>query len=290
MGKSSLLRAGVSARLRQLAARSVAERGSARYVPVVFSAWRGDPKADADRRARGRRAAAAARRRASSRSGATRSKHAIEDVVGGGRRDPARHPRPVRGALPVRGRRRRFDDELAHCINRRDLRANFLISVREDAYSLIGSRFKARIPNVYGNYLHLDFLDERAARDAIARARRRVQRGASPTDAPRFEVEPALVDAVLEQVRRGRVTHRRRRRRRMSAAAGPRPRGDGLPAARHEAPVGRGDRPPARSGCGWRRCDGWAARTRSSTATSTTSWPSCPRTSATPPRRRSASS
>ena len=46
MGKSSLLRAGVSARLRQLAARSVAERGSARYVPVVFSAWQGDAKAD----------------------------------------------------------------------------------------------------------------------------------------------------------------------------------------------------------------------------------------------------
>jgi hypothetical protein len=42
VGKSSLLRAGVSARLRQLAARSVEERGSARYVPVVFSAWQGD--------------------------------------------------------------------------------------------------------------------------------------------------------------------------------------------------------------------------------------------------------
>jgi hypothetical protein len=40
------LRAGVSARLRQLAARSVAERGSAPYVPVVFSAWQGDAKAD----------------------------------------------------------------------------------------------------------------------------------------------------------------------------------------------------------------------------------------------------
>ena len=60
-----------------------------------------------------------------------------------------------------------FDDDLARCVNRRDLRANFLISVREDAYSLIGPRFKARIPNIYGNYLHLDFLDERAAREAV---------------------------------------------------------------------------------------------------------------------------
>ena len=44
VGKSSLLRAGVSARLRQLAARSAPERGSAHYVPVVFSAWQGDAK------------------------------------------------------------------------------------------------------------------------------------------------------------------------------------------------------------------------------------------------------
>src|SRR5947209_309182 len=36
VGKSSLLRAGVAARLRELARRSVAERGSARFIPVVF--------------------------------------------------------------------------------------------------------------------------------------------------------------------------------------------------------------------------------------------------------------
>src|SRR5215208_758441 len=46
VGKSSLLRAGVSARLRQLAAGGVAGRGPARYVPVVFNAWQGDAKAD----------------------------------------------------------------------------------------------------------------------------------------------------------------------------------------------------------------------------------------------------
>jgi hypothetical protein len=43
VGKTSLLRAGVSARIRQLAARSIADRGSAHYVPVVFSSWRDDP-------------------------------------------------------------------------------------------------------------------------------------------------------------------------------------------------------------------------------------------------------
>jgi len=41
VGKSSLLRAGVASRLRQMPARPGGE-GSARYLPVVFSTWRED--------------------------------------------------------------------------------------------------------------------------------------------------------------------------------------------------------------------------------------------------------
>jgi CHASE2 domain-containing sensor protein len=205
VGKSSLLRAGVAARLRQLAASSATERDSARYVPVVFSAWGGNSKAawiaalEAAVRPLLREDARLTLRRDA-------LEHAIEDVAAAV--DATLlvildqfedhflyEPRDEQG----------FDDELARCINRRDLRANFLISVREDAYSLIGHRFKASIPNVYGNYLHLDFLDERAARVAVLEPvnafNKRLARGARP-----FEVETALVDAVLEQVRRGRVT------------------------------------------------------------------------------------
>ena len=42
VGKSSLLRAGVAARLRELAARTSAGGRSPRFVPVVFSAWKDD--------------------------------------------------------------------------------------------------------------------------------------------------------------------------------------------------------------------------------------------------------
>ena len=49
-GKSSLLRAGVAARLAELAQRSLDQRGTARNIPVVFSSWRDDPTAGADRR------------------------------------------------------------------------------------------------------------------------------------------------------------------------------------------------------------------------------------------------
>jgi hypothetical protein len=38
VGKSSLLRAGVAWRMRRLA-----PRGTARFVPVVFSSWKDDP-------------------------------------------------------------------------------------------------------------------------------------------------------------------------------------------------------------------------------------------------------
>jgi CHASE2 domain-containing sensor protein len=206
VGKSSLLRAGVSARLRWLAARSLAERGSARYFPVVLSAWGGDSKAASI-------AALEAAVRPLLRDDADllalrrdTLEHAIEDAVAAADATPLfildqfeehflYEPRDEKG----------FDDELARCINRRDLRANFLISVREDAYSLIGQRFKASIPNVYGNYLHLDFLEERAARDAVVEPvkafNERLARGT-----PRYEVETGLVDAVLSQVRRGRVS------------------------------------------------------------------------------------
>ena len=288
VGKSSLLRAGVvgTAPAARRAQRRRAGLGALR--PGGLQRVAGRPEGRPDRRARGRRAVRCWATATSWRSDATRSKTRSRTSS----RRWMRHRSLILDQFEehflYEPDERRFDDELARCINRRDLRANFLISVREDAYSLIGPRFKARIPNVYGNYLHLDFLDERAARDAVARTRQGVQRAPAGRRA-------ALRGRDRARGRRARAgapragQHRRRRgtgRRRERSG----PRGDGLPAARHEAAVGRRGRALGRSDCGWRRCGVWAARTRSSTGTSTTSWPSCPPTSATPPPRRSASS
>jgi CHASE2 domain-containing sensor protein len=202
VGKSSLLRAGVAARLRQMAARSVVE-GSARYVPVVFSTWRGDSRADLIATLE---AAAQPLMREDAELALPRDtlEDAVENVVATVDATPLVILDQFEEHVLYEPEDE-FDDELAHCINRRDLRANFLISVREDAYSLVGSRFKARIANVYGNYLHLDYLDEQAARDAIVEPVKAFNRRL-PLDAARFEVQTALVDAVLEQVRRGRLT------------------------------------------------------------------------------------
>jgi WD40 repeat protein len=206
VGKSSLLRAGVVPRLRELAHPSRSERSSPRYVPVVFSSWGAEPT-DA-------------------------LIDAIDDAI-----EPlvAADPELPRGALEqatamaaaatgatllvildqfeelflyhsLDGRGDTFAEQLARCINRSDLRANFLISIREDAYASVGDLLKSRVVNVYGNYLHLDYLDRDAARDAIVKPVERFNE-LRPAEPP-IAIEPALVDAVLDQVRRGRVMAR----------------------------------------------------------------------------------
>jgi CHASE2 domain-containing sensor protein len=195
VGKTSLLHAGVSARLHELAARSVEETGSPHWLPFVFSGWRqGSTNALIAELERAsdltlpRDALGAALAAVGEQTGATPLLilDRFEDV------------------LFEREEDRGFDDELARCVIDPHLRANFLLSVREDALSLIAQRFKGLIPNVLGNYLHLDFLDEHAARDAVVGPIRAFNRQRPGEEAPR-EVEPALVEAVIDQVRRGRV-------------------------------------------------------------------------------------
>ena len=94
----------------------------------------------------------------------------------------------------------RFADELAECINQPDLPANFLISIREDAYSALGDLLRGRISNVYSNYLHLDYLNEQAAREAIEGPI--AYFNSSRPKSERMTIEPGLVEAVLEQVKR----------------------------------------------------------------------------------------
>ena len=100
-----------------------------------------------------------------------------------------------RAREPVPGR---FADELARCINGPHLRANFLIAIREDAYAGLGDLFKGRIANVYGNYLHIEYLDRASAEEAI-RAPLDLYNG-QPGIPGRVTIQDALVQAVLDQV------------------------------------------------------------------------------------------
>ena len=99
-----------------------------------------------------------------------------------------------------------FARQLAACVNDPNVQAHFLLSIREDSYAGIGDLLNGLIPNVYGNYLHLDYLDRESARDAIVSPVERMNE--RRPDEPPVTLEPDLVDAVLEQVRHDRVAAR----------------------------------------------------------------------------------
>ena len=200
VGKTSLLRAGVAWRMRNLANDSLARRGTARFIPVVFSSWKDDPVLELTGAIRtaigpylagrpppevppGRLDAAIA---------------AASDAVNAGlliMLDQFEEYFLYRTREPAPGR---FADELARCINRANLRANFLIAIREDAYAGLGELFKGRIANVYGNYLHVEYLDRAYAETAI-RAPLDIYNGQPGVE--QVKIEDELVAAVLDQVR-----------------------------------------------------------------------------------------
>jgi hypothetical protein len=213
VGKSSLLRAGVAARLRELSDRTQEAGRSARFIPIVFSAWKDEPVADLIaeiRRHAGPQPAGENAHTAPSASGAGPARGGLATAI----TDAAAK---LDGTLVIildqfeehLGYRQggdgadRLADELAECINSPDVPANFLIAVREDAYGGLGDLFSGRISNIYGNYLHLEYLTRDAAREAIEKpvALYNEQRA----DRPPVTVEPELTEAVLNEVRRGRL-------------------------------------------------------------------------------------
>ena len=200
VGKSSLLRAGVAWRMQELAADSLARHGTARSIPIVFASWKDNPVPEL----------------------VDAIRTGIEPYLAG-------HPQPepesdrldaaiaaasdtVNASLHImldqfedyflyRAREApsgRFVDELTRCINRADLRANFLIAIREEAYAGLGDLFKGRTANIYGNYLHIEYLERADAEKAI-REPLDVYNGQPGVE--QVTIQDELVAAVLDQVR-----------------------------------------------------------------------------------------
>jgi WD40 repeat protein len=79
-------------------------------------------------------------------------------------------------------------------------RVNVLIGIREDALAELDA-FRRSVPNLLANRLQLDLLDRRAARDAILKPIERY----NELTGDAFEIEPTLVESILDQVAAGRV-------------------------------------------------------------------------------------
>ncbi len=96
-----------------------------------------------------------------------------------------------------------FDAEFARAVNRTDIDAAFLIALREDALSKL-DRFRERIPNLLANTLRLQHLDAAGAETAIRKPLEVFNRKYSEAHGS-ASIEDALVAAVLDQVRTGKV-------------------------------------------------------------------------------------
>lgn len=90
-----------------------------------------------------------------------------------------------------------FDAELARVVNRPDIDAGILISLREDAVASL-DRFRTRIPGVLSHTIRLGYLDKTSAEEAI-RGPLRVYNERNPGQTAQIEDE--LVGAVMQEAR-----------------------------------------------------------------------------------------
>jgi len=203
VGKSSLLRAGVASRLLEAAEEDVEELGAPEFIPIVFSAWRDDALTGL----------------------ADEIRATVEEFTG----EPIRLPGSRRldeaigaaaeaaGAYlliildqfeeyflyhPSEEGAGTFAGEFPRAVNVPGLQAGFLASIREDALAKL-DRFKRDIPKLFDTYLRVRHLDAAAAHQAILRPVERYNALVGPER--QVTVEPALVYAVLDQVRTGQV-------------------------------------------------------------------------------------
>jgi WD40 repeat protein len=206
VGKTSLLSAGVIHDLRALVARNAATEGDrAPFAICAFRAWRDEPLP----------ALAEAIRRS-----------AVE-ALAGEELAPWRPGEPFLESVRAWTERVRtllvcldqFEDyflyhpdedgegtfavEFPRVVNEPNLRVNFLLAIREDAWAKL-DRFEGRIPRLFGNYVRVEHLDREAAREAIEGPISEWNRHL-PSEEEAYTIEPELVGAVIDAVGAGRL-------------------------------------------------------------------------------------
>lgn len=230
VGKSSVLYAGVTRELRNRAAENIRALGCPESLIVCFSSWRDNPVSALQKRIDASLLALFPETRFGKRA----PQPGLSDTVRGWTTalnsdlvlvlDQFEEYFLYRPAHDTS-----FGDELVLLLNDRSLRVNILISLREDAIARLDS-FKTSIPALFDNSLRLEHLREEAARsattDPLSLFNERERKGRDP-----IVIEPLLVEAILDQVRAGRVRLRDRGEGEIKAGTD-----DGLDAVRVEAP------------------------------------------------------
>lgn len=181
VGKTSVLRAGVAHGLRQ--------RDD--VVLVIFASWQGDPAAEL--------------------------KQSVREATGVELADST--PLATYLSKCAKSLRRRIlivldqfeeyflyhpvDDvlamELPAAVMIADAPVSCLLSIRDDFFSRL-DRFEGRIPALFDTYYRIEHLDRAAAKQAIEKPIEEFNRRL-PAGEPCFDVQPELVEAVLNEVR-----------------------------------------------------------------------------------------
>ena len=203
VGKSSLLRAGVMADLSEAARRNLADLGTPEHVPVIFSAWSDEPVT-------GLAAAIAAAVHAfADDAGAAPDSGSLVDVIAWAAECTDAHLLVILDQFEeyflyhaTDKAPGTFATELPDILNRPGVQANVVISIREDALAKL-DLFKRDVPRLFDSSLRINHLDTAAARQAIERPVERYNAIAAADE--EVVLEAGLVDAVIDQVRSGRV-------------------------------------------------------------------------------------
>jgi WD40 repeat protein len=201
VGKSSLLRAGVMRALHDAARRDFDDEdvGRPEYVPAIVASWSGDPLSTlVDTLS----AAVAPFVRERVLAALPERLDAVIDVLAAQADtrlivilDQLEEYFLYHGDEKGEGT---LAEELPRMLTRPNVRANFLLSIREDALAKL-DRFKRDVPALFDTVLRVGPLDRDAGRQAIVGPLGAFE-GSGPKDA-----EPALVDAVLDQVAVGQL-------------------------------------------------------------------------------------
>jgi WD40 repeat protein len=202
VGKSSLLRAGVVRALRDEARRDFEddEVGRPQYVPAIVGSWSDDPLQTL---VDGLVAVVSPFARGSVlRPSSARLDVAIDELAGQADTRLLVILDQLEEYFLYRGDEAgtaTLAEQLPRALTRSQLPANFLLSIREDALARL-DRYKGDVPEVFQTALAIGPLDRDAGRQAILGPLHAFT-GPGPRDA-----EPALVEAVLDQVEAGNVT------------------------------------------------------------------------------------
>ncbi len=197
VGKSSVLRAGVIHHLKNLAESNRNKYGKPRLAVGRMEDWRGDPVlalTECARRATLQALGDHATDSIPAGASVAETIRICSELVGGDllivldqfeqfflRRDTENEEK--------------FLDEFVHLVNSRRSGVNFLISIREDAYTKLDA-LKDDIFNLFDNSIPISSIDRDAARDAIIKPKDQYNLLTAPGGRI-ISIEPALVEAVL---------------------------------------------------------------------------------------------